>query len=152
MKLPFSEEKSQTLGEKFAGLVAEKLAATPFVPGALEFIKKYHGTFTFFMASGAPPWELKEQMEARGIQNYFMEVHGSGRSKTEIIQGILDRYGYAPEEVVFIGDAHTDMDASRETGVHFIARLKDQNFEPGECANSLNDLTQLEEILFHIRI
>jgi len=36
------------------------------------------------------------------------------------VRGILDRHGFEPGEVAFVGDATTDYDAAMETGLRFL--------------------------------
>jgi HAD superfamily hydrolase (TIGR01549 family) len=114
------EEELKRLGQQFNELVLEKVLASPFIPGALETLKelKEKGV-PAFVVSGTPDDEIKLIVEKRGLEGYFIEVHGSPRTKSEIVADILQRHGYPAKTCLFIGDAMTDYEAAKETGVAF---------------------------------
>jgi ADP-ribose pyrophosphatase YjhB (NUDIX family) len=59
-----------------------------------------------------------------GLSPFFSDVaSGSpkGSVKTVCIREIVDRWGFRPEDVVYVGDAPTDIEAAKEAGVRMIA-------------------------------
>jgi phosphoglycolate phosphatase len=114
-----SDEESKELGERFSQLVMQQVINCPYIPGALEFIKKHFQDIPLFIASGTPQNELQEIMLQRGLRLYFKEIHGSPCSKAEIIRDILARYHFKLNEMPFIGDAINDYKASVETQIPF---------------------------------
>ncbi len=123
LKQPLDEETFMELGEKFSNLVVEEVKKCPYVPGALEFIRKKSKKLKLFIASGTPEEELRNIAAARGISEYFKGIYGSPATKSEIIQEILSRENMEHKDAVFIGDTITDYKEARGAGVPFIARI-----------------------------
>ena len=98
---PLDEEESRRLGESFSTIVLDRILSCPFVPGALEFLESLAPLTSLFVASGTPQDELNNIVDARGLKHYFREVWGTPKSKVEIIESILSRFGIDSSEAVF---------------------------------------------------
>jgi len=139
-----SEEKEIELGRRFSQIVLQKVLAAPFVTGIKEFLDTNKNRYQFFIASGTPQEELNNIICSRGLKGYFKEAHGSPKTKTEIINEIINRYGFIKEEVVYVGDAESDRIAAEQSGIAFIERrvnlkLKDNGM--------IKDFSNFSEIL-----
>ena len=153
LKLPLTVIEEERLGRKFSGIVFEEIIEAPFVGGAREFILKNQEKYMMFVVSGTPDEELRDILKLRKISDLFKEIHGTPASKPQIINGILKRHSLREEEAVFVGDAESDMRASEETGVHFIARiLPDDNQGIQGCRWKISDLTSLDAVINAIAI
>jgi len=117
-----TEEQSQALGRGFSDLVFEKVLACPFVPGALETLRRLHGELPLYVASGTPHEELLRIVERRELGGFFEEVHGSPRKKASVLAAVAERHGLRPEEVVMVGDGESDYRAACAAGTRFYAR------------------------------
>src|SRR4051812_5665569 len=91
LHLPLSDAEMARLDAEFATIVAETIYTCPFVPGALEFIKRRAAECPLFIASGTPETELREVVQSRGLSPYFTGVYGSPRSKAALLRVILQR-------------------------------------------------------------
>jgi len=148
IKIHLSKELEQELGRRFSEIVLKEVLNAPFVPGTFEFIEKRHKTYPIYVATGTPEEEMLYIAEKRGLTKYFNEIQGSPSKKTEIIVDILTRYGYSPSEVLFVGDATTDMQAASKTGVHFVARITpNSESELLKCQHKIKDLTKFYEFI-----
>lgn len=116
------ETEINEMAQEFSNRVFNEVANSDFVAYAFEFISQHHADYDMFISTGAPTEETKRIAEKKKIAHYFKEIFGSPEKKTQHIKRILNRNGYALSEVVFIGDATTDRDAARETGIEFIGR------------------------------
>jgi len=123
-----STEQFNYLSESFAREVREKVLNSSFVEGALSFLKDFHQQFPIFIVSATPEVELVSIINARGIREYFKDICGAPNKKDQCIRRILKENEILPEFAVFVGDSPNDFDAARETGVHFIGRIR-----PGDC-------------------
>lgn len=123
LKLPLTEELEGSLRSRFSDLVFNEAVNAPFVPGTMEFLEQNSGRYALFIASGTPEEELLDIVRKRKIERYFKKIYGSPRPKPDIIRDILKDNGLDLNEVVFVGDAASDMSAARETGIGFIARI-----------------------------
>jgi len=146
LKKPLPENEKKALGEKFSELIFGNMLKVPYVEGAIEFLEKHHDAFPIYVASITPDAELKKIIEMRGLTGYFKGVMGTTGTKADLIRKIMEKEGAAPGEVLFVGDTKEDLKASQETGVRFVARVKQEMFEGGE-ATRINDLKKLSAIL-----
>lgn len=144
LKLPLSQQREEDLGKKFSDIVLQEILLAPFVPGALEFLVKNRNKYLLFIASGTPEEELRHILKERQISHLFDEALGTPAHKTEIIRYILHKYSLHKEEIVFVGDAESDLIAAEEAGVSFIARITQESSQDIQgCCNKITDLTEL---------
>lgn len=124
---PISDIELKELGDEFSTLVMEEVLNASFIPGALATLDKLlvRG-IPAFVVSGTPEEEVRHIVKERNLSQYFVEVYGSPRKKVEIITDILTRKAYDASRCVFLGDAMTDYEAARESGVNFVGIINDQ--------------------------
>lgn len=116
-----SEEEIHKLGVEFSGLVLEEVLAAPFIPGAFFSLNKLlEKGVPAYVVSGTPEVEVRHIVQMRQLSKYFIEVHGSPRTKKEILSDILCRQKYEARRCLFLGDAMTDYDSANDAGVPFI--------------------------------
>lgn len=142
-----SYDKERELGIEFSQIALNKILAAPAVRGALEFLNTYYKILPLFIASGTPEDELLYIVKNRNMSQFFKEIHGSPKKKTEIILDIISRYDLESDEVVFVGDALSDLKASMETGVYFIARISEDSNELRHCRFKVKNLSKLEQVI-----
>lgn len=144
---PCTKEKLDALGQNFSEIVHNKILAAPFVPGAQEFLEASYKKVFFYIASGTPQEEMRQIVAERGIEKYFKAVYGSPATKEAIVARIMQAQGYGKEEVLFVGDAETDLFAARALGIPFVGRSTPENVEVfREVKDKIDDLRQLEKI------
>lgn len=144
LHIPLSSTERVSLGNRFSELVVEAVVNCPPVPGAEEALGSLFGTVPLLLASGTPEDELEIIVRRRGLAAFFFEVHGSPRGKAEIIFNAAHTHGWSLERMVMIGDAMTDYDAARATGLGFIGRVPaaaKSPFPPG--TRIVHDLLEL---------
>ena len=143
-----SHDKEIELGERFSEIVLERILKVPFVAGTLDFLEVHYKKTPLFIASGTPDEELHYITTQRGITHYFKEIHGTPRTKPEILTDILSRYSWCGSEVVFVGDAESDLKAAEESGVCFIARISPSSDDPLSVHPfKINSMHELEETI-----
>jgi phosphoglycolate phosphatase-like HAD superfamily hydrolase len=146
---PLSGKKFVTLCRDFSRRVVDEVVNARWVDGAREFLEKKKDTYQFFIVSGTPDEELKAIIERRGMESLFVAVYGSPRTKDVLLNELMTFYGLKCNELVFVGDAATDLQAAKSTGIRFIWRRVSSdtppmiNFEGPMVSN----LTQLEDCL-----
>jgi phosphoglycolate phosphatase-like HAD superfamily hydrolase len=119
----YTEQDEQRLGDEFAHLVLDEVMRCPFVPGARELLERRTGEVPLYVASGTPQDELRGIVEQRGIASLFAGVFGSPDTKDVIARRVLEEIGVPPAEALFVGDAMTDLQAARDTGIPFAGRV-----------------------------
>lgn len=150
LRKPYTDETERGLGSRFADLIDDGIKNSAFVKGAREFLVEHHRQYDCFVASGTPEQELLTIAANKEIARYFRELHGSPKQKADILKDILRRYSLRKEELVFVGDAPSDLRAARETGVIFVGRIQGDNLAPADCDRAIEDLTGLGNLLGQI--
>lgn len=148
LKKPFSGKQSKELGVQFSKLVEQKVKECSYMPGAFEFIQKYSRQIPLFVASGTPQDELQSITAQRGLTMYFKEIHGTPRSKPEIIRDILKRYDFNVAEMPFVGDSINDYKASVETRSPFYGYLLEGTGSFPPDINVIHSFQEMEVELF----
>jgi HAD superfamily hydrolase (TIGR01549 family) len=131
LKKPLSKPELVQLGDRFSELALERILETGFIDGALHTIQVLHKKkVPSFIVSGTPQQEIELIVKRKGLSRYFLEVHGSPRKKSAIVQEIKKRYGYQLNNCLFIGDAMSDYLAAKETGTQFLGIVSSQHQNP----------------------
>lgn len=115
-----TKEEIEELANQFSKLVVQKVINSPYVLGALEYIEKYSTKYNLFISTGTPTNEMRQILISKGIDKYFSEVYGSPDKKSSHISKIISKYNYQPCELIFYGDANTDIDAAKQANVPFV--------------------------------
>ncbi len=123
--IPYTEEDERRLGDRFSELVLEEVLRCPFVPGARELLERRRHDARLFVASGTPEGELRDIVEARGLSDCFAGVYGTPATKAEIVERIVADERVERDEVLFVGDAMTDLLGARAARVPFVGRVAD---------------------------
>ena len=142
---PYSKNKVLEDALIYSKLVFEAVVKTDWIPGAREFVEAHYKRYPVFVISGTPEDELKEVIKQRNMACYFKEILGSPTRKPEHIRYLIKKYSLQIKDCLFIGDALTDYDAARETGMDFIGIQSEAQFPEGTLV--LPDCTELEQAL-----
>ncbi len=89
------------------------------VKNLLNFLDKR--AINLVLLSSHPQKKLEEEIERYCLQKFFVEVNGSVHDKTKIIEKIMKRNEFAPEETAYVGDMTHDIEAGKMAGVMTIA-------------------------------
>lgn len=148
LKRPLDNKTFQSLCDRFAGIVMDKILKAPYVEGASEFLNEHSQKYKCFIVSATPQNEIEEIIEKRNIRRFFKAIYGAPTQKTFAVREILLDEKVSPENSVYIGDALSDYNASHDNTVNFIARINNNDaiFENIACLK-INDLTNLNKIL-----
>ncbi len=154
LKKPLSEKFFDQLCRRYSQLVYNRVVASPLVPGAQEFLKKYYKKFPLFVVSGTPRGEMIDIAEAKNLTRYFMGIFGSPETKEYWTRKILDRFKLKPREVLFVGDARSDYQTAKKMKIPFVARIPDGSpgvFGRRKIQHAIKDLYELDAIVTSTR-
>jgi phosphoglycolate phosphatase-like HAD superfamily hydrolase len=115
--------------DSFAATVRQRVIGCPWVPGAREYLLANHARQRFVLISATPEEEMRLIIEALGMTLWFGEVHGAPRPKAIAVRSVLQRWAYAAENALLIGDSSADYEAARAAGVQFLLRRTPLNGE-----------------------
>ncbi|TFB10751.1 HAD family hydrolase [Candidatus Marinimicrobia bacterium MT.SAG.3] len=151
LRAPLSVEKEKEMVESYSDLVYEQMLSIPLVSGADEIITAERGSRKHFIASGTPDWELKQIFDKRDLTRFFDGVYGAPSSKEEIVRNFSSEWGIPMEEMLFVGDAQSDYEASRVCGMDFVWRKRPYDAKEiksdGQDIITVKDMTELSEML-----
>ncbi len=145
IKQPLTDEELAAWAAEYSKLVMEKVIDARWIEGTKEFLDKIQGSLPIFVISGTPEPELREIIERRKMSGYFREILGSPVKKPAHIRKLLSDYQLVPKDCVFVGDALTDFNAARETGLQFIGIRGEVTFPDGTTV--LSDCRGLEQAI-----
>ena len=103
----------------FSKLVKEKVIKSNYINGVIEFILN-NSNIPKFICTGTPENEILDIVQQRNIYSYFTGIFGSPKSKEQIIKDIIVKWNLNPNEVLFFGDAMTDLCASQKCKLNFV--------------------------------
>ena len=148
LKKELSAVELERLCESFSNLVYKRVLECNFVPGTKAFLDKYYKPISFYIISGTPHEEIVKIVDAKGLSRYFKGVFGSPTGKSEWTKKIICDNHFDQKRVVFVGDTLSDYEAATENGVHFVARIANDNgklFDGVGIKYFLSDLILLNE-------
>ena len=141
--IELTNQQLQELANQFSELVVQKVIAAPYVPGALEFIQNNYKYYDLFISSGTPEDEIIEIMTEKKIDIYFNSIHGSPGEKTDHVKNIISQKDYGKDEIIFIGDADTDILAAKENDIPIVLRVHPYS----NCNCDYNNLIKIENLI-----
>ena len=130
-----TNEEIEELANQFSKLVVKKVIDSPYVLGTLEYIQKCSTKYNLFISTGTPTNEMKQILMGRGIAEYFLEVYGTPEKKIVHVEKIINKYNYHPDELIFYGDANTDIDAAEHANIPFVLLKNNSNKKLAETFN-----------------
>lgn len=87
----------------------------------VNLIKELRNQVEFlFLLSLENKNEVKQVAKHCGVAKYFDEILGGPRSKIDNLQHVLKKHHIKPSETLYIGDAHSDVIASKKMSVKVI--------------------------------
>jgi phosphoglycolate phosphatase-like HAD superfamily hydrolase len=140
-----NQEKVDELAIQFSNIVLDKVINSDEVLGANYFIEKYHTKFKFWVITGTPTTEIELIVEKRKLTSFFIGLHGSPKNKRYWTEFLIEKHKLNRDEIIFLGDATTDMDAADYSKTHFALRENKENKE--YKGDRFSDFYQLEKIL-----
>lgn len=147
LKRELTEKESVQLGQRFTEYCYDSVVKSLYVKGAYEFLKRYHKQFRLYVASGTPQDEIQSIIKERKLDQFFVAVYGSPRTKADLLRAILAQGRLKTDQVIFVGDSINDYAGAKATGIRFIGRVHPNYPNPfnGICLEAqIADLTELD--------
>lgn len=144
----FNEQIEWELAGKFSRMVEDGVVNAPLVEGALEFLQEFSTQLPLFVASGTPEDELCRITIKKGLNQYFVSLHGSPQSKVDIINRIVKDHNLEQSRVLMVGDAMQDYTAAMQTSVNFVWRVSNTQIVPPDDVETIKNLYELKGLVF----
>ena len=108
------------LADKFANIIKKKLNdKNNLIQETVVFIKMNYKNYNFHIVSGAEHIELNDLCKTFELIQYFISIDGSPTTKDLLIKDVINKYKYNKKEMILIGDAMTDYNASEINNIKF---------------------------------
>lgn len=115
-----SDEQIAVLSRKFSEIMRKNLVSEELlICDSLNYIKENYQDQPMHVVSGSDGEELRYLCRQLGLSKYFVSIHGSPTPKATLIKELLESEKYSHEEVIMIGDAHNDREASFANRIAF---------------------------------
>src|SRR5215475_5097420 len=114
-----------------AALVIDRMAARyreeiPFLPGAVDSVRRLAGHWPLGLASSAPAVLIETVLEAAGLRSYFRVTMSTeqvphGKPAPDIYLAVTARLGVAPPDCAAVEDSSNGLRSAAAAGLHVIA-------------------------------
>ena len=126
-----SAAELEDFGRRYAALCRPTLLNAPFIPGAVETLRKLSlEKIPVFIVTGSPATEIRELAATRNLLPLIHHIYGSPPTKDVLLAVLLAENRLVPEETVFFGDAPADCEAARINQIPFIGICPDGKTSP----------------------
>lgn len=99
--------------------VAEMVHGVPPFPGVRESLEKTHPQADLIVCSATPNAALQKEWTEHGIDQFVQAICGQEAGSKKESLAACKEHGYAPEQMLMIGDAPGDMNAALAVGALF---------------------------------
>lgn len=113
--IPLAEEQELY---KLAYPVATKKFPPRAFPGMVELLKELKkAKVKVIVISSDHPEHLFQEVEDYGLNGIFDEVYTNVVDKKEGLKGIMTKHNFQPDNTIFIGDSHHEIDTGKSVGM-----------------------------------
>ena len=121
LNLQLSDYQLLKLSEQFSALVVNAVIASNEVPGANNFLQyQCLNNKKCIINSATPQKEICQIIDKRGMTKYFNGIYGSPSSKYDNLILALSNSEVSYKDVVFFGDAKSDLQAADTLQIDFV--------------------------------
>ncbi len=121
LDLQLSDYQLLKLSEQFSALVVNAVIASNEVPGANNFLQyQCLNNKKCIIISATPQKEICQIIDKRGMTKYFNGIYGSPSSKYDNLILALSNSEVSYKDVVFFGDAKSDLQAADTLQIDFV--------------------------------
>ena len=147
LKKKVSDDEINELCSKFSLIVKDQVINSKPIPGILMFLDKLKEKKLLMAINSATPLkELNEIIYKCNYDKYFDKVYGSPSSKSENLLSIMNYYKINQDDIIFFGDAKSDLLAAQELNIDFVgvgSYLKNANIQQSDKYFFIDNFNEL---------
>lgn len=139
---PLDGTRMEEMLAVYAKATFPAVVAAPWMLGGQQFLELWSHQIPLHLASNNPAAEVRQILQARGMDSHFVSATGWPETKAEAVRRILVEGGHDPRRVLFVGDSRTDLTGARDGGVCFVAIVPPGRVNPfaGSMVDMIPDL------------
>ena len=117
--------------DQVAALVVDRMVARyreriPFMPGAVDAVRRLAARWPLGLASSSPPVLIETVLEAAGLRSYFQVTMSTeqvphGKPAPDIYLAVTAQIGCSPPDCAAIEDSSNGLRSAAAAGLHVIA-------------------------------
>lgn len=98
-------------------------ATVPIFPGIPELLEGLKARHILAIATSNQPTNVQAFLAAHHLEDYFGDIVGGGTlfGKGRLIRRLMERQGWQPNEIIYVGDEVRDVEAARFAGIRVAA-------------------------------
>jgi phosphoglycolate phosphatase-like HAD superfamily hydrolase len=132
--------------DKYQRDTIENVIKCSYVNGSIAFLDSMKNKkIPIMLLSNTPQNDLDLIVDSRGLNEYFLKSFGSPVVKSQKLKEYKDKFKLDKNELLFVGDNLTDMEAALVADVEFIGRFSGVRFPEG--VRVVEDLEQLQTVV-----
>ena len=129
MKRKPTKKELQDISNHFGDHYAQDMGKCPLFQ-CTNIIKELKEQVDFmFLLSLENKKEVKLVAQQCGVAQYFDSILGGPTSKVENLQEVITKHTFKPQEILYIGDSHSDVVASKKLKMKVILLGKKHTYE-----------------------
>ncbi len=145
------KKELKMVADHFGEHYVKNVATCPLI-ACVDVLKSVRKKVDFmFLLSLENQREVKKIAKHCGIALHFDEILGGPRSKVDNLKHVLEKHGWKASEMLYVGDAHSDVVATRKMKVKIALlgkkHLLKKQVEDVQADYVIKDLCDLEKIL-----
>tara|TARA_B100000212_G_scaffold339494_1_gene318066 strand:- start:5648 stop:6322 length:675 start_codon:yes stop_codon:yes gene_type:complete len=125
----FTKNKLNWISKRFNQIAFRNVVSSKFIPGALNFLKKYSELVPIIIVSGTPKEELLKVLKYLEINKFISKVFSVPPHKSYILSRILIEEKIKPDQTIYIGDMESDKEAALKNNIPFLGIINDKYFK-----------------------
>ena len=146
-----SDPKNRKIAEIFEAEKQSRIMELPLFQDTVKTLRAFREeNLKLFLCSSTDSELLKRYCKEKGIYDFFEECLGlkPGFRKQKQLLYIIEKYGFKPNEVLFVGDSLKDGEISGKAGIPFlgISRIFEKRDFSRKGLSCIEDLTSLYRV------
>ena len=120
LNVKVSKSDIDKIANHFSETVTPKLMDKALlIQDTMTFIEGNFDRYDMHIVSASDEKELKEICTSLEIDDFFKSIQGSPTTKKELVNLLMNKYGYSEYQTVLIGDSFNDYEAAKTNKIDF---------------------------------